>query len=822
MSAIITLPQFKNLRDRFREYLSGNNPGWKEKTVNTVVSDSFYALNNNVGVDFWESLSNEETLHNARDKIRDYLVATGAPGNPESRADEYMKALRQLKTFIDEEHPGLPEEWGGKEIRDVNLREEFREWMRGKVARDPHSGGIDEVAGCVAALEKIGEKMNLGEEYGPNLFYYFSVEEFDEVRGKIMEAIGPAEGVREEEKRFLINYLSSYRQFLEESGRPYCWIFQGNPAYYDIKGALGSLEKITWAVNQYRKQIKKSDRAYIWISGPDGGIAAAGTVLCDPETRAPDPGDPFLKGAPLKREPYLAVDIRIDRKFDEIIPRTVLLADQRTKKLEILTFPGATNFRVTKRQEDVIESVLDGSYAAVTTEDPDSESLVEKKRWWLYAPGEAAKFWDEFREEGIMGIGWDEIGSLIQYRSKEEMKAAMQKVWGEGKSFMHDGLAVWQFAREIKPGDVVFAKKGIKYIVGRGVVASDYYFDESRQEYKHLRKVEWRQSGEWEYPGNPVVKTLTDLTSQTGIIEQLETQITDEPRGPEGNIYPKYTEQDFLGEVYMSPERYHDLKSLLLHKKNIILQGAPGVGKTFVARRLAYSIMGKKDAGRVYVVQFHQSFSYEDFVMGYRPCETGFKLETGPFYDFCKKALDDDREHFFIIDEINRGNLSKIFGELLMLIEGDKRGESHAVRPVYSDEQFWVPENVYLIGMMNTADRSLALIDYALRRRFAFFDMVPGFSSEGFREHQVKMQNRKFDALIDTVEALNKEIEADAALGAGFRVGHSFFCAPGADMDRWLDQVVEYELLPLLNEYWFDEPSKVDKWGHLLRKAISG
>ena len=179
----------------------------------------------------------------------------------------------------------------------------------------------------------------------------------------------------------------------------------------------------------------------------------------------------------------------------------------------------------------------------------------------------------------------------------------------------------------------------------------------------------------------------------------------------------------------MQQEDYEKLVDILKIKKNIILQGAPGVGKTYAAKRLAYSIMGEKDVERVMMVQFHQSYSYEDFIMGYRPTATGFELKKGVFYNFCKKAeIDTDRDYFFIIDEINRGNLSKIFGELFMLIENDKRGIP--LQLLYADEKFSVPRNAYLIGMMNTADRSLAMLDYALRRRFAFVDLKPGFETE--------------------------------------------------------------------------------------------
>ena len=199
-----------------------------------------------------------------------------------------------------------------------------------------------------------------------------------------------------------------------------------------------------------------------------------------------------------------------------------------------------------------------------------------------------------------------------------------------------------------------------------------------------------------------------------------------------------------------------------------------------------------------------------------------FLSSQGPFYEFCKEAETDGRDYFFIIDEINRGNLSKIFGELLMLIESDKRGEKHSIRLLYADEQFSVPENVHIIGMMNTADRSLAMIDYALRRRFAFFEMEPAFTSEGSRTYQTTIQNSKFDALIVTVKKLNLAITEDASLRSGFRIGHSYFCTSEIVDDTWLSDVVEYELLPLLNEYWFDEPSKVELWAKELRGSIRG
>lgn len=281
--------------------------------------------------------------------------------------------------------------------------------------------------------------------------------------------------------------------------------------------------------------------------------------------------------------------------------------------------------------------------------------------------------------------------------------------------------------------------------------------------------------------------------------------------------YDPYSKAKFLQEVFLTEDEYEVLSGLLLSKKNIILQGAPGVGKTFMAKRLAYSILGCKDKKRVQMIQFHQSYSYEDFSVGYRPTGNGFELEYGPFYKFCKEAEKDSRPHFFIIDEINRGNVSKIFGELLMLIEADKRDES--LKLLYTKEEFSVPKNVHIIGMMNTADRSLAIIDYALRRRFAFYDVRPAFNNSMFIAMTEKKESQSLKRLISYVKLLNDDIRKDDSLGSGFEVGHSYFCtSDDTQIDKkWIKSTIEYEIIPLINEYWFDDREKVDEWSTKLR-----
>ncbi|MBP3531920.1 MAG: AAA family ATPase [Thermoguttaceae bacterium] len=473
-------------------------------------------------------------------------------------------------------------------------------------------------------------------------------------------------------------------------------------------------------------------------------------------------------------------------------------------------------------------SFSDEIFGGIVPQETTDETLVDatQVRYWIYAAGEGSENWENDRAQGKMAIGWDELGDLLAYGSKEEMRDKMKSLYGVENSYRNQALTTWQFANEMKPGDVVFVKRGRKQIIGRGVVEGDYVYEPERGVYRHVRAVRWDAAGAWEVAEPLPVKTLIDVTSRSDLVKTMLSLVAESGADVDETfevaeretVYETYDENDFLADVYLDEERYRLLKTLLATKKNVILQGAPGVGKTFAAKRLAFSMMGEKDVGRVQTTQFHQSYSYEDFVIGFRPTATGFELRKGVFYEFCRKAAEDDRPYFFIIDEINRGNLSKIFGELFMLIENDKRGVE--LRLPYADERFSIPSNVHLIGAMNTADRSLALIDFALRRRFAFFELEPAFDSEGFRAFQRRVGNPKFDRLIDAVKALNDEIRADETLGADFCVGHSYFCAKTTVDDVWLRSVVEFELIPLLKEYWFDESAKLAKQAAALREAI--
>ncbi|MDD4035738.1 MAG: AAA family ATPase [Bacilli bacterium] len=310
---------------------------------------------------------------------------------------------------------------------------------------------------------------------------------------------------------------------------------------------------------------------------------------------------------------------------------------------------------------------------------------------------------------------------------------------------------------------------------------------------------------------NSLVKSKEEKHS---IINETNNSITKEK-------HEAYSSDSFLEEVYMNREKYNEIISVLKRKKNIILMGSPGVGKTFMAKRLAYSLMNSQNKDRIEFVQFHQSYSYEDFIEGFRPVidKTGFEIELGIFYKFCKKAENDpNNDYYLIIDEINRGNLSKILGELLMLIENDKRGEQ--VTLLYSKSPFSVPSNIYIIGLMNTADRSLAILDYALRRRFSFINIFPAFNNETFKKYQLKVNNTYLNKTIEKIKELNKVIASDPSLGGGYTIGHSYFCELDADLDESdIKIIIKYDIIPLLEEYWFDDEKQLKEWKEKLLEA---
>ena len=459
---------------------------------------------------------------------------------------------------------------------------------------------------------------------------------------------------------------------------------------------------------------------------------------------------------------------------------------------------------------------------------------------WLYTPGEGAARWEEFRTAGIMALNWDRVGDLAAFPDKESLLDALYTHYGDwGGRPRKAADSVWDYIHAMKPGDIVYVRRSFNEIVGRGVVRSDYRYDEDRSSFRAVRDVEWTHVGSWPLEqriGRLMLQRLTENTKYTpdqlnaliGIEDSHSSASVDERRGNNDldEADEHYTSADFLDEVFLRPEDVEQMLGLLRRKKNLILQGAPGTGKTFAAKRLAYALMGQTDDSRVEVVQFHQSTAYEDVVVGLRPtAEGGFAAAEGVFARFCRRAAaDPGRDYVFIIDEINRANISKAFGELLMLIEAEHRGE--ALRLPVSGELLSVPKRLHIIGMMNTADRGLALIDYALRRRFAFFEMRPALDHPGFLRHVEAVGSSRLEALVDVVRRLNQRIAEDEALGPGFQIGHSYLCLPAAGpenpagTDADVTSVVRYELEPLVREYWFDNPSAMDESIHELESVL--
>jgi hypothetical protein len=476
----------------------------------------------------------------------------------------------------------------------------------------------------------------------------------------------------------------------------------------------------------------------------------------------------------------------------------------------------------------------------------DTDAYTGTKKWWT--PNENStcirvdegdkKLFEEILLQPYFGMS---LGTLYGDASQSHgywWLTANPKIWsfadikiGEEQSYTlyndnGNKRRVFQNFLDAKVGDIIIGYEAnpVKKVVAIGRITQEndgqsIYFEKVEGlstpiEYATLKECSELEKMEFFVQPNGSLFKLTK-----GEFDFIMDVIREEnPLKPATAATTKYTKKDFLSKVFMTEERYDVLEALLRNKMNIILQGAPGVGKTFAAKKLAYAMMGEIDDSRIELVQFHQNYSYEDFVMGYRPDGAEFKLTDGVFYRFCQTAANHpDKEYFFIIDEINRGNMSKIFGELMMLIEKDYRGTKATL--AYSGMPFAVPENLYIIGMMNTADRSLAMIDYALRRRFSFFEMEPGFNSEGFQTYQTTFVNETFNALIDQIKALNKEIADDKSLGRGFRIGHSYFCGreeAGCTAD-WMRAVVEFDILPMLAEYWFDEPEKLLRWEKNLR-----
>ena len=459
-----------------------------------------------------------------------------------------------------------------------------------------------------------------------------------------------------------------------------------------------------------------------------------------------------------------------------------------------------------------IEDLLDlvKAYKDVDAKNLDftSENNL-KKNHWVIACGINSNQWDNFKDNNLIAIGWDSLGDLSKFKSKQEIFEKLKDERSENDPDpRNDALCCYDFVNSMKVNDIVFVKKGTSKLVAYGKIIGDYKYDENLSEYRNIRSVEWINIKENDI--DPITgKTLTNFNKYPDTVEKyLKLMANDNNKDLEFNE---------LKDTFFSEEFFNNIIDTLKVKKNIILQGPPGTGKTFISKKIAERITGKKE--NIFSIQFHQSYSYEEFVVGYKPNSEGnFALQKGSLIQVCERAKQNENENFVMfIDEINRANISKVFGELLSLIENDKRGPENAVKILYSenDINFYIPSNLYFVCAMNTADRSLKMVDYALRRRFSFFEFKPEFDKPEFKNFlKDKNVNAKtIDRIVNNISKVNQQISDDNfELGDGYCIGHSYFCPKGNSSDsfgdQWYEQIIEYEIKPLINEYYFDKPDQ--------------
>jgi 5-methylcytosine-specific restriction protein B len=435
--------------------------------------------------------------------------------------------------------------------------------------------------------------------------------------------------------------------------------------------------------------------------------------------------------------------------------------------------------------------------------------------WWLNAN---PKIWN-FEETPV--------GQKQTYTSHNEKGNKRQK---------------YRYFQEVKTGDLVigYVTSPPKEVVAVCKITRGLHQTENGEEIEFEKLEQLAKPIAYEtLQANPDLTNCEPIINNQGSLFKLTEQeyevirsLIDETNITVTTEIEPYDKKKAMRGLFLAETQFDEMLDALKEKKNVVLQGAPGVGKTYVARRLAYALIGANDPQRIEMIQFHQSYSYEDFIQGFRPTPKGhFDLKCGIFHHFCRRAQREEAQgkpYVFIIDEINRGNLSKIFGELMMLIEPDKRGKEHAIPLAYcqdADEKFYIPENLHLVGMMNTADRSLAMVDYALRRRFRFITLQPEFGSASFFDFLVAAGAKPelVRMTVARMNALNEVIAADTKnLGPGYQIGHSYFCpCPGIKPDEdWYRRVIESEIVPLIQEYWFDNEQKVKEQRSVLLAGV--
>lgn len=573
----------------------------------------------------------------------------------------------------------------------------------------------------------------------------------------------------------------SYRAFLGEDALGY-WIFQSNPAKYDLVGALKAGALRQWSVNQHASEIKQGDRVVLWQSGAEGGVFAFATVTSSVADRLDQDVElPFFRGGKPATVPHSCVELTIDITLaDQPISADQIRSHAQLSGLH-LNLQG-TNFRLTAEQFEEIESLL-------VDDDPDDDGAV---RYWLYAPGADGSEWTSDQHDHVMRIAFTPVGNLRGFASQDEITAKVRSSSGV-KSPTNESLALWQFFAKVQIGDIVVAKKGTRTYLGYGIVTGEYMYAPN-EDFMHSRAVNWKKIGEWDRRPDAELprKTLTRMNAD---------------------------HVSYVRKLLGIDEEGSELADGALRSLNMILHGPPGTGKTYqLITKYAklFGVGGLANNDRCVFVTFHQSFSYEDFVEGIRPVLSGgassvlaYKIEDGVFKTIALRAARDlGRKYAIFIDEINRGNIASIFGELITLIEDDKRQGSKTALSVtlpYSRERFAVPPNLYIIGTMNTADRSIEALDTALRRRFSFIELAP--------DPSLLSKNVEGINLVLLLTTINRRIEC--LLDRDHCIGHSFLMGI-ASIDE-LRSAFQNKIMPLLREYFYNNAAKV---GMVVGKAF--
>lgn len=818
MDSNFSSKKLSELRNEFEIYLHENNPHWANSTINTHSSDAFFALNNNVGIDFWASFVSEESMLDAREKIKSFLANTKKSGDPDIRADGYLRDLRLLKTFLDLKHPTLATDWSKKIVRNPNLKADFQAWMSKQKKSDGENYTSNTINTYTSALKNGTAKLNLGNAVLADLFFYTSANEFEAARNTILAAPNFDEVDSAAGNKAFSNAMILYGRFLKELGKPSAWIFQANPKNYDAVAAVRDLDKLTWSVNQYSKQIKNGDKVYIWISGNDSGIIASGTILCDPEMKAPDLNDPYSHGEGLGSVPRLAVDIKIDRKLThEKVSRAILLEDERTKQLRILAFANATNFSVTKAEKEVIESIIDGTYKRIPAVNEPKSTVEENeiimtdvgKNTILYGPPGTGKTYNA----GIYAVAVIENKPLYEIEQEKglDVLTRFNKYKADGRiEFItfHQSYGYEEFIEGIKPVMISDNEEetDIQYEITSGLFKS-FCEKASRPVLKDEENIGlnnaptvWKVSLEGT-GDNPTRKECMDNGHIRIGWDVYGESITSDTVFSNGgkHILNAFIYKMKVGDIVLSC-----YSSTTTDAIGIVTGDYEWHNEYPHYKRLRNVNWLVKDISED-ITEINNGSSLT--------LSTVYKLNVSiaDVMEIVKKNSPEtaeveasDKNYVFIIDEINRGNISKIFGELITLIEPTKRlgqPEEATARLPYSQKSFGVPNNVYLIGTMNTADRSIAAIDTALRRRFRFKEMLP--------EARILENISVEDVSIkDMFVRMNERIAV--LYDREHTIGHAYFMPLRNNPTiETLADIFANNIIPLLQEYFYEDYEKI-------------